>query len=102
MFDLNSAIIVLFGITFFAAFVSCALGCGFSSLTVPVALVFYTNRGYNYPGFRQFVCPFDKHQKAIRGIGAYVDNATSVMLAFTRPHPSKLMLIYSIGIDRCR
>ena len=47
MFDLNSAIIVLLGITFFAAFVNGALGYGFLSLTVPVALVFYTNRVFN-------------------------------------------------------
>jgi len=39
--------IVLVGITFFAAFVNGALGYGFSSLTVPVALVFYTNRILN-------------------------------------------------------
>src|SRR5438034_1253300 len=37
----------LLGITFFAAFVNGALGYGFSSLTVPVALVFYTNRILN-------------------------------------------------------
>ena len=47
MFDLDSGIIVLLGITFFAAFVNRALGYGFSSLTVPVALVFYTNRVFN-------------------------------------------------------
>jgi uncharacterized protein len=34
-------------ITFFAAFVSGALGYGFSSLTVPVGLLFYTNRVLN-------------------------------------------------------
>jgi uncharacterized protein len=39
--------LVLLGITFFAAFVNGALGYGFSSLTVPVALVFYTNRILN-------------------------------------------------------
>ena len=47
MFDLDSGIIVLLGITYFAAFVNCALGYGFSSLTVPVALIFYTNRVFN-------------------------------------------------------
>src|SRR3989449_3487889 len=41
------SVIVLLGITFFAAFVNGALGYGFSSLTVPVALVFYTNRILN-------------------------------------------------------
>ena len=44
---LETAAIVLLGITFFAAFVNGALGYGFSSLTVPVALVFYTNRILN-------------------------------------------------------
>src|SRR5881409_348048 len=44
-FDIS--VIVLLGITFFAAFVNGALGYGFSSLTVPVALVFYTNRILN-------------------------------------------------------
>jgi len=44
---LDTAIIVLAGITLLAAFVNGALGYGFSSLTVPVALVFYTNRILN-------------------------------------------------------
>src|SRR5471032_2015525 len=38
---------VLLGITFFAAFVNGALGYGFSSLTVPVALLFHTSRILN-------------------------------------------------------
>ncbi|MEK6693781.1 MAG: sulfite exporter TauE/SafE family protein [Nitrospirota bacterium] len=38
---------MLVGITLFAAFVNGALGYGFSSLTVPIALVFYTNRILN-------------------------------------------------------
>src|ERR1041385_534713 len=44
---LDAAMVVLAGITLFAAFVNGALGYGFSSLTVPVALVFYTNRILN-------------------------------------------------------
>jgi uncharacterized protein len=44
-FELGS--VVLIGITFFAAFVNGALGYGFSSLTVPVGLLFYTNRLLN-------------------------------------------------------
>src|SRR6202171_2885538 len=44
---LDTAVIVLAGITLLAAFVNGALGYGFSSLTVPVALVFYTNRILN-------------------------------------------------------
>src|SRR5689334_9675997 len=43
----DTAVIVLAGIAFFAAFVNGALGYGFSSLTVPVALVFYANRVLN-------------------------------------------------------
>ena len=39
--------IVLVLITFVAATVNGALGYGFSSITVPVALLFYTNRILN-------------------------------------------------------
>jgi uncharacterized membrane protein YfcA len=45
--SLDTAAIVLAGIALFAAFVNGALGYGFSSLTVPLALVFYTNRILN-------------------------------------------------------
>jgi len=44
---IDSAVIVLAVVVFFAAFVNGALGYGFSSLTVPIALVFYTNRILN-------------------------------------------------------
>ena len=44
---IDTGVIVLAGITLLAAFVNGALGYGFSSLTVPVALVFYTNRILN-------------------------------------------------------
>jgi uncharacterized membrane protein YfcA len=47
MFSLDTAVLVLAGITLLGAFVNGALGYGFSSLTVPVALVFYTNRVLN-------------------------------------------------------
>ena len=40
-------LVVLVLITFVAATVDCALGYGFSSITVPVALIFYTNRILN-------------------------------------------------------
>src|SRR3989338_3778817 len=40
-------ILSLMAITFIAATVNGALGYGFSSLTVPVALIFYTNRVLN-------------------------------------------------------
>jgi len=44
---LDLELITLIGITLFAAIVNGALGYGFSSLTVPVALLFYTNRVLN-------------------------------------------------------
>src|SRR4030081_542448 len=47
MFSIEPGTIVLVAMTFFAAFVNGALGYGFSSLTVPVALLFYTNRILN-------------------------------------------------------
>ena len=47
MSSLDPGVIVLVAITFLAAFVNGAIGYGFSSLTVPVALVFYTNRILN-------------------------------------------------------
>lgn len=43
----DAAVIVLAGVGLFAAFVNGALGYGFSSLTVPIALVFYANRILN-------------------------------------------------------
>src|SRR4051812_31588549 len=47
MLSLETGSIVLITITFFAAFVNGALGYGFSSITVPVGLLFYTNRLLN-------------------------------------------------------
>src|SRR5215471_10121686 len=44
---LDAAMMVLAGIALFAAFVNGAIGYGFSSLTVPLALMFYTNRVLN-------------------------------------------------------
>src|SRR5436853_4032153 len=43
----DTAVLTLIAITLFAATVNGALGYGFSSLTVPVALLFYTNRVLN-------------------------------------------------------
>jgi uncharacterized protein len=45
--SLDTGVIVLAGVALFAAFVNGAIGFGFSSLTVPLALVFYTNRVLN-------------------------------------------------------
>jgi len=47
MLSLDTAVIVVAGIALFAAFVNGAIGYGFSSLTVPLALIFYTNRILN-------------------------------------------------------
>src|ERR1700693_5983135 len=44
---MDTGTVVLIAITFFAAFVNGALGYGFSSLTVPVALLFHTSRILN-------------------------------------------------------
>ncbi len=44
---MDSGSLALVGITFFAAFVNGALGYGFSSLTVPVALLFHASRILN-------------------------------------------------------
>lgn len=44
MFGHDTRIIVLFAIALFAATVNGALGYGFSSLTVPVALLFFSNK----------------------------------------------------------
>jgi uncharacterized membrane protein YfcA len=43
----DAAVIFLAATAFFAAFVNGAIGYGFSSLTVPLALVFFTNRILN-------------------------------------------------------
>ena len=45
--SLDTALIILAGIALFAAFVNGAIGYGFSSLTVPLGLLFYTNRILN-------------------------------------------------------
>lgn len=47
MMNVDAGQITLIGITLFAAAVNGALGYGFSSLTVPVALLFYANRILN-------------------------------------------------------
>jgi uncharacterized membrane protein YfcA len=47
MASVDTAVVVLASITLFAAFVNGAIGYGFSSLTVPIALLFYTNRILN-------------------------------------------------------
>ena len=47
MLPLDPATIALAAIALFAAFVNGAIGYGFSSLTVPIALTLYTNRILN-------------------------------------------------------
>src|ERR1700761_9098413 len=48
--SLDANEVILAGVALFAAFVNGAIGYGFSSLTVPLALVFYTNRVLNPAG----------------------------------------------------
>jgi uncharacterized membrane protein YfcA len=45
--SLDAALVVVTAVALFAAFVNGAIGYGFSSLTVPLALVFFTNRVLN-------------------------------------------------------
>jgi uncharacterized membrane protein YfcA len=45
--SLDTTLVVVTVVALFAAFVNGAIGYGFSSLTVPLALVFYTNRVLN-------------------------------------------------------
>src|SRR5438132_13971613 len=45
--SLDTALIIVAGIALFAAFVNGAIGYGFSSLTVPLGLLFYTSRILN-------------------------------------------------------
>src|SRR5258705_9963587 len=45
--ELSGGILALVAVTFLAAFVNGALGYGFSSLTVPVGLLFLANRVLN-------------------------------------------------------
>ncbi|HLG48640.1 MAG TPA: sulfite exporter TauE/SafE family protein [Reyranella sp.] len=47
MLTLDTALVVVTGVALFAAFVNGAIGYGFSSLTVPLGLVFFTNRVLN-------------------------------------------------------
>jgi uncharacterized membrane protein YfcA len=47
MLPFDTGAMVLVAIALFAAFVNGAIGYGFSSLTVPLALIFYTNRVLN-------------------------------------------------------
>src|SRR5258707_13553050 len=47
MLSIETGTLVLVAMTFFAAFVNGALGYGFSSLTVPVGLLFFANRILN-------------------------------------------------------
>jgi uncharacterized membrane protein YfcA len=44
MAGVEGAVLALFGVALFAATVNGALGYGFSSLTVPLALLFFPNR----------------------------------------------------------
>jgi hypothetical protein len=61
---MDSHALALIGITLFAATVNGALGYGFSSLTVPVALLFLTNRVLN-----PALVPIEVVLNALRALG---------------------------------
>jgi hypothetical protein len=64
--------VVLVLITFVAATVNGALGYGFSSITVPVALLFYTNRILNPALVRPIDEPKERSEHLVAR-GAYLD-----------------------------
>jgi len=86
---LDAAMVFLAVITLFAAFVNGAIGYGFSSLTVPLALVFYTNRVLNPAIVLVEVC-----------INLYVllINLKGVPAVWRRVFPILLGLLPGIGI----
>src|SRR3974390_1970195 len=85
----DSAALVLIGISLFAAFVNGAIGYGFSSLTVPLALVFYTNRILN-PGVVIV--------EVAMNVYVLVINARGVPSVWKRVFPILFGLLPGIGI----
>jgi uncharacterized membrane protein YfcA len=79
----------LIGITFFAAFVNGALGYGFSSLTVPVALLFLTNRILN---------PALVLIEVFINIYVLVINRTSIPAVWKRVYPIIIGLLPGIAL----
>jgi len=87
--SLDSAVIVVAGIVFLAAFVNGALGYGFSSLTVPVALVFYTNRILN---------PAVVVIEVVINIYVLLINLSGVAIVWRRVLPILIGLLPGIGL----
>jgi uncharacterized protein len=85
----DTAALVLIGTSLFAAFVNGAIGYGFSSLTVPLALVFYTNRILN-PAVVIVEVAINLYVLAI--------NASGVPRVWRRVSPILLGLLPGIGI----
>ena len=86
---LDTAVIVLAGIALFAAFINGALGYGFSSLTVPLALVFYTNRVLN---------PAVVLVEVVTNFYVLFINLNSVAAVWRRVLPIIIALLPGIGI----
>jgi uncharacterized membrane protein YfcA len=87
--SLDTAVIVLAGVVFLAAFVNGALGYGFSSLTVPVALVFYTNRILN---------PAVVVIEVVINIYVLLINLSGVSIVWRRVLPILVGLLPGIGL----
>ena len=87
--SLDCAVIVVAGVVFVAAFVNGALGYGFSSLTVPVALVFYTNRILN---------PAVIIVEVVSNIYVLLINLSGVSTVWRRVLPILIGLLPGIGL----
>src|SRR5689334_9534445 len=86
---LDAAMVVLAVITLFAAFINGAIGYGFSSLTVPLALVFYTNRVLN---------PAVVIVEVAMNVYVLAINARGVPSVWRRVFPILIGLLPGIGI----
>src|SRR4051812_42019094 len=89
MLSLDTGAMVLVAIALFAAFVNGALGYGFSSLTVPLALVFLTNRVLN---------PAIVLVEVIINIYVLIINLKGVPSVWRRVFPIIVGLLPGIGI----
>ena len=85
---MESGAVVLIAITCFAAFVNGALGYGFSSLTVPVALLFYANRILN---------PALVLIEVFVNLYVLLINRKSIPLVWKRLHPIVLSLLPGVA-----
>src|SRR6476469_7864971 len=87
--SLDTAVIFLAGITLFAAFVNGALGYGFSSLTVPVALLFYSSRILN-PALVVF--------EVVVNIYVLCINRSSIKAVWRRVYPTLIGLAPGVAV----